>query len=178
MLLYHGSYMEIREPDLYFGRFNLDFGKGFYVTGLKSQAEKWALRRAMTSKQIEGVEYTKAMVNIYEMDFKNTGLSILSFDGYTEQWLNYIVANRGMKEPISNSQYDIIYGNVADDDVAQAVDGYMELLRKNRVNRDVKNALLYQLKFSKPNDQYCFASGKSVKELRFIKCYEVVEGIQ
>ena len=34
MLVYHGSYLEIKKPDIKFGRFNLDFGKGFYVTAL------------------------------------------------------------------------------------------------------------------------------------------------
>lgn len=41
MILYHGSYLEIAEPDLVHSRFNVDFGRGFYVTPLYEQAEKW-----------------------------------------------------------------------------------------------------------------------------------------
>lgn len=41
MTLYHGSYLEISEPDLANSRSNVDFGRGFYVTPLYEQASKW-----------------------------------------------------------------------------------------------------------------------------------------
>ena len=41
MILYHGSYAEISEPDLSHSRANVDFGKGFYTTTIYEQAEKW-----------------------------------------------------------------------------------------------------------------------------------------
>ncbi len=44
MILYHGSYMEIKKPDITFSRDNVDFGKGFYVTPIYEQAKKWAAR--------------------------------------------------------------------------------------------------------------------------------------
>ncbi|MCL1865497.1 MAG: DUF3990 domain-containing protein [Spirochaetes bacterium] len=172
MLLYHGSYSEIKTPDLNYGRYNLDFGKGFYVTGHKEQAEKWALRRAMAARHIRGFAQA-GFVTVYESDLDSAGLNILSFDGYSESWLDFVVANRGNLEAVYNSKYDVIYGNVADDDVAQAVDAYMELLRKNRVNKTVKDALLYQLTFSHPNDQYCFVTNKSLALLKFLHSYEV-----
>ena len=40
MILYHGSYMEIAEPDLVHSRTNVDFGCGFYVTPLYEQGCK------------------------------------------------------------------------------------------------------------------------------------------
>ena len=40
MILYHGSYLEIAEPDLVHSRLNVDFGRGFYVTSLDEQAKK------------------------------------------------------------------------------------------------------------------------------------------
>lgn len=40
MMLYHGSYLEIAEPDLIHSRPNVDFGRGFYVTPLYEQAAK------------------------------------------------------------------------------------------------------------------------------------------
>lgn len=51
MLVYHGSTIVIEKPDINYGRFNLDFGKGFYATTLQEQAEKWARRRAITSNK-------------------------------------------------------------------------------------------------------------------------------
>lgn len=41
MILYHGSYMEIQEPDLMHSRSNVDFGCGFYTTPIYDQAVKW-----------------------------------------------------------------------------------------------------------------------------------------
>ena len=42
MTLYHGSVREVDRPLAKVGRRNLDFGKGFYVTKLESQARDWA----------------------------------------------------------------------------------------------------------------------------------------
>ena len=41
-ILYHGSYTEVTAPLAKVGRRNLDFGQGFYLTSLKTQAENWA----------------------------------------------------------------------------------------------------------------------------------------
>lgn len=44
MIVYHGSFVEVRDPDVSLSRDNVDFGKGFYTTPLKAQAVKWAKR--------------------------------------------------------------------------------------------------------------------------------------
>ena len=43
--VYHGSYVKIDEPNLSFCRAGRDFGRGFYVTKIRSQAEQWAVRK-------------------------------------------------------------------------------------------------------------------------------------
>lgn len=40
MILYHGSYLAIENPDLLHSRSNLDLGKGFYLTSIREQAVK------------------------------------------------------------------------------------------------------------------------------------------
>lgn len=42
MKLFHGSYMKIEYPEISKGRTKVDFGQGFYLTDIKSQAEKWS----------------------------------------------------------------------------------------------------------------------------------------
>lgn len=42
MKVYHGSIIEVAHPLVSLGRRNLDFGKGFYVTDIKEQAQRWA----------------------------------------------------------------------------------------------------------------------------------------
>ena len=44
MLVYHGSYVEIRQPEIRKGRNTKDFGNGFYCTVIKEQAQRWAKR--------------------------------------------------------------------------------------------------------------------------------------
>lgn len=61
--LYHGSNLEVKTPSTDAGRRNLDFGRGFYVTSLKSQAEKWAVVvGGRHNDEDEGI------VNVYEFD--------------------------------------------------------------------------------------------------------------
>lgn len=43
MRLYHGSYTAVEQPETTKGREKVDFGQGFYLTNIQSQAEKWSL---------------------------------------------------------------------------------------------------------------------------------------
>ncbi len=53
MILYHGSYLEIAEPDLLHSRPNVDFGRGFYVTPLYEQGVRRYERKSdFTSKKV------------------------------------------------------------------------------------------------------------------------------
>ena len=162
-MVYHGSYMEIKSPDISFGRYNLDFGKGFYVTTMREQAEKWAPRRSAMARKHE------AVINVYEFD--TTNLDIHSFDGYSEEWLDFVLSNRiGNAKP---HNHDAIFGNMADDDVAATVNYYIGLLEKKRVEAEDKMFFLRQLKFSKPNNQYCIATQKGIGALNFIESYRM-----
>jgi hypothetical protein len=158
--------MEIARPNIFHGRTNLDFGQGFYVTTLQTQAEKWAKRKAVFNNG-------QPCVNIY--DFDSTGLNILRFEGYTEEWLDFVVTNRARASTHTDFVYDAVFGNIADDDVATVIDEYLRLLEMNRVNQDVKKATLYQLTFSKPNNQYCIATQNAANNLYFIKSYLLEE---
>lgn len=162
MLVYHGSYAKITKPDINFGREKLDFGKGFYVTTLQTQAEKWGYRKAAQ-------ECKTPIVSVYE--FITDGLNVLSFDGYTEPWLDFVVKNR--KGELIQHSYDAIYGNIANDDVATIVNDYMRLLRMNRIDDDAKRFYLSQLQYSKPNNQYCITSQKGIDALKFTSSYEL-----
>lgn len=60
MRLYHASPLVIEHPDVHHSRNFLDFGKGFYLTSLYEQAEKYALRFLLRGE--------KAYINKYELD--------------------------------------------------------------------------------------------------------------
>ncbi|MDE6437991.1 MAG: DUF3990 domain-containing protein, partial [Muribaculaceae bacterium] len=60
MLVYHSSDQCFTKPDVEHSRDALDFGKGFYLTRLKEQAEKYANRflRAGKDAYLHVFEYT------------------------------------------------------------------------------------------------------------------------
>ena len=72
MIVYHGSSEVVRQPDIIHSYRALDFGKGFYVTTVKSQAERWARRKAVLTGG-------RAIVNRYRMDEDMTGLRVKRF---------------------------------------------------------------------------------------------------
>ena len=66
-----------------------------------------------------------------------------------------------------NKEYDIIIGNVADDDVFKTVDMYFRGLWN-------KEKVLNELRYYKMNNQICIVNQKTLdKVLKFKKAYEV-----
>ena len=59
MIVYHGSLGVVEQPDVLHSYRPLDFGKGFYVTTVREQAERWARRKA------DLFERDKAVINIF-----------------------------------------------------------------------------------------------------------------
>ena len=144
MILYHGSLDAIEKPDISFSRSNTDFGKGFYTTTIKSQAQRWIGRFKR--------RFGYGTLSMYESDEpelrKNT--SVLEFETYSVEWLEFIAQCRqgGM-----GGNYDLVIGGVANDDVYNTLTiyflGYIE-----------KEEAIKRLRFEKPNIQYCFRSQK------------------
>jgi hypothetical protein len=166
MILYHGSQEIIKEPNPFWGRKNVDFGQGFYLTDLQEQAVRWLNRRKKTNPQKKGI------LNVYEYT-QNNNLNIKVFDGYCEEWLDFVVLNRSGGVVPHNMNYDIVIGNVANDEVIVAIDTYIAALKKSRATRNTKLALLDELSFSTPNSQYSFKTIVSAGCLKFIKSEEL-----
>ncbi len=157
MIVYHGTIEEIRLPDVYHSKKYLDFGKGFYVTSIKEQAEKWAIRKSMRRKKIP-------IVNCYELQFDSAKYKVLRFDS-DEKWLDFVCTCRRGKT--INEGYDIVIGNVANDDVFKTVDMYFQGIWN-------KERTIQELRYYKKNNQICLVKQNVVDEtLRFVKSYEV-----
>lgn len=56
MLLYHGSNIEVSNPQILETDRRLDFGKGFYLTSSFEQAKRWADRTENAIKKIKFLE--------------------------------------------------------------------------------------------------------------------------
>lgn len=142
MTLYHGSHLVIDKPDISFSRNNVDFGKGFYTSPIWEQAVSWAGRFKR--------KYGKSVVSVYEIDMNSlpNNTKILTFDTYSEEWLDSIVACR-RGEAING--YDIIIGGIANDKVFDTIQLHFDGLID-------KYESIKRLKYHKPNIQYCFSS--------------------
>ena len=81
MILYHGSYLEIKEPDLTHSRSNVDFVSGFHVTPLYDQAAKWCGKSNGVGKTelISHLRYEKPNLQICFRTEK--ALELLHFEG-------------------------------------------------------------------------------------------------
>jgi hypothetical protein len=101
---------------------------------------------------------------------KNVDLKIKKFNGYCEEWLDFVILNR--TNNTVNTDYDIVIGNVADDEVIVAIDNYIESLAKGRVTRNTKLALLDELSFAHQNNQYAFITSLSLNYLKFTNIEE------
>ena len=156
MKVYHGGYMEISVIDLSKCEIGRDFGKGFYVTKIRKQAEFWAKRKGRIHSS-DGIvtEYT-----FYDNAFENCNLEILRFDGYNEEWLDFVIANRRL-DAIPH-EYDIVEGPVANDDITQRIFAYLA--------GDIsKTDFLEELKFKhEPSHQIAFCSLVSLQMLEWV----------
>ena len=158
MIVYHESSERIEKPDVKFSKKYLDLGRGFYLTSFENQAKKWAIRKGMRQNK-------PGIVNIYELKDNWKDYKVLSFEKENEKWLDFVCACR--KGESLNKDYDIVIGNVADDDVFKTVDMYFRgLWDKKRV--------LEELRYYKMNDQICIVKQDVLEQiLEFKDSYEV-----
>ena len=139
MILYHTSYTEIPHPDLQHSRPRLDFGVGFYLTPLRTQAERYAERFIRRGQ--------KAIMNIYEFN-ECQEYTRKVFTAYDGEWLDYITACR---KGLPHEQFDIIEGGIADDQVFDTIDLYFTGIYS-------REQALGELREKKPNHQICITS--------------------
>lgn len=160
MIVYHGSNMIVEHPDIKHSFRALDFGRGFYVTTVKEQAERWARRKA----DIRGAD--KAIVTVYNMVENFNGFAYKCFEMDLTEWIDFVCRCRDEEEDYL--QYDVIKGKVANDKVFRVVDMYRsDIWDKKRALEEIKAYPDY--------DQIAFISQKAINHLlRYESFYEVI----
>lgn len=158
MILYHGSFMEIKNPKIIESDAGRDFGFAFYLTPIKEQAEKMAVRKKRIYRM------NKAIVSVFEFDEKTTDLNYKKFENADREWLDLIVSCRGNVN--YKHDFDIVEGKIADDKVGEIIGYVIEGIMR-------KEDAIEKLKFQKINSQIAFCTEKALKRLKFIKSYGV-----
>ena len=147
MNVYHGSYLEVKEPRIIKGKFNKDFGTGFYCTVIREQAEKWAKRNK------------SGIVNTYTVNMRiMEGLKVKNFESMTDEWLDFIIDSRNGKE----HAYDIVVGAMANDQIYNFIEDYIA----GNITREMFWSLA---KFRYPTHQIAFCTKESLRCLDFKK---------
>lgn len=159
MIVYHGSAEIVDSPDVKHSYRPLDFGKGFYVTTVRTQAERWARRKA----DILGQD--KAIVNLYQMRTISKELRIKRFDENLLEWIDFVCRCRdGEKDYL---EYDLIAGKVANDKVFRVVDMYHTgIWDKKRALQEIKVYPSY--------DQIAFITQKAIDRLLMFESFDEV----
>ncbi len=155
MILYHGSNVEVKQPQLLKLQRELDFGKGFYTTSDLKQAESWAKRT--TKRRASG----SAIVSVYQIDDAAFSmLSVLKFDLADQKWLEFVTDNR--RGIPSSENWDIVIGPVANDQTMPTLMLYLDGFYSEE--ETIKRLLTQNLK-----DQYVFKTDSALSMLRFME---------
>lgn len=154
MKLYHGTNMDFDRIDVTKSKAYKDFGQGFYLTDIRTQAEDWAKKKT----EIFG---GTPVLQEYEFDesiLDSSELNVLVFKLPTEEWATFIHKNRSRKACFRHD-YDIVVGPIADDGVAYLIGRYDE-------GTLTITDLVSELEYKKLNRQYFFGTEKAIKLLK------------
>ena len=154
MILYHGTNVDFEIINLEKSHKYKDFGQGFYLTDIRSQAEQLAAKKA---KLFGGYP----IIQEYEFneEFPQNGeLKVLKFDNPCKEWAEFIFKNRNRDLNFSHD-YDVVIGPIANDGVAYLLGRYEEgTLTIDDLSRE--------LTYKELNSQFLFGTEKSLKYLK------------
>lgn len=154
MILYHGTNVDFNDINLSKSHKYKDFGQGFYLTDIRSQAEQMAAKK---SKLFGGYP----IIQEYEFNEEflcNGELNVLRFDKPSREWAEFIFNNRSRDLNFSH-HYDIVIGPIANDGVAYLLGRYEEgTLSIEDLSRE--------LTYKELNSQFFFGTEKALKYLK------------
>ena len=153
--LYHGSNVFIEKIDLTRSHPDKDFGKGYYLTDIRTQAEAMSIRRVRIAG--EG-EPTLTVYNFDESQLHSPKLRVKVFDEPTEEWALFVLSNREASLTGYTHDYDIVIGPIADDGVAFQLDRYTR-------HMITLATLVEELTYRKLNRQYYFGTERALQTL-------------
>ena len=149
MILYHGSNMVVEQIDLDKSKPNKDFGKGFYL----SESVEQAMEMAAFKTSLLGGEPVVTKFLFEESAMRCSALRIKVFEDYSEEWADFVFANREGNEV---EHYDIVYGPIANDKIGLQI-------RKLKDGSIDKAEFLNRLKYMKGvTYQYFFGSEAAI----------------
>ena len=154
MILYHGTNVDFEIINLVKSHKYKDFGQGFYLTDIRSQAEQLAAKKA---KLFGGYPIIQEY-EFNEESLQNGELKVLKFDNPCKEQAEFIFKNRNRDLNFSHD-YDVVIGPIANDGVAYLLGRYEEgTLTIDDLSRE--------LTYKELNSQFFFGTEKSLNYLK------------
>jgi hypothetical protein len=157
--------MAVSRIDLSACKPHKDFGRGFYCTSDKQQAEKFSRIQVVRQKLDQPGIVSKYI-------FRNdANLRVKKFSEASIEWLDFVVSNRRMGKELSTA-YDLIVGPVANDTVGFILNQLLSGLYGDPDEMTSKQKAIEGFLTDKLKDQYFFATQRAIDCLTYIENYE------
>lgn len=173
ILLYHGSYCEVKKPEISKCASYKDFGKGFYLTTSKTQAEKF-IKTALIKAKSQGIikeNQDYGVISTYRFMGKDN-VSQYLFEEADAQWLHCVVGHRKINtfpEVVQKmEEYDIIAGKIADDATNFTILAYLAGTYGTLGSKEADSFCIGRLLPERLKDQYCFRTELALKSIQFV----------
>ncbi len=176
--LYHGSYCEVKSPDLNKCKKGKDFGRGFYLTSSKEQAinfVKSSILKASSAGLIDD-EQNYGFVSMFKPK-QIEKLNIHIYHDADSEWLHCIAAHRKKdvyQELIKELEvYDIVGGKIADDLTNITLVTYINGAFGKVGSEEADKICISRLLPERLKDQFCFRTDKSLEHLEFVESEKI-----
>lgn len=178
MFLYHGSYCEVKKPDLAKCAAFKDFGRGFYMTSSKEQAKDFintSLKKAKAQGKI-AEDQNYGVISTFRYH-RNKGIADLIFHDANADWLHCVVGHRKVNtfstivEELQ--KYDVIAGKIADDATNVTILTYLVGAYGDIGSEEADDLCIRRLIPERLKDQYCFRTNKGLQCLTFVESEQI-----
>ncbi len=178
LILYHGSYCEVKNPEVRYGARYKDFGQGFYLTPSKKQAQNFvqmSVKKAAFNGKIDSLqEY--GFVSSFQFSM-NKELNIQIYPETDSEWLHCIVGHRRKntfpKIVRELKKYDIVVGKIANDNTNATIAAYMASAYGEIGSKSADTMCISLLMPERLQDQFCFRTNDAIKSITFVESERV-----
>ena len=172
--LYHGTIYAFDKIEVTKGKWNKDFGRGFYTSRDVSHAERLAIRNKFIEEErftLRGVKKNvKPWLYTYEFDLDNlASLNVKEFVAADKDWMRFVVLSRESRSKTQVHEYDIVIGLTANDNTRAAIQTAMPLTKGQAMTDKAIDALIALIEPENLPWQFFFGTQRAIELLRLIE---------
>jgi hypothetical protein len=171
IMLYHGTIYDFDRIDVTKGKWNKDFGRGFYTSRDVRHAERLAIRNKYIEEErfaLRGVKKNiMSWLYTYELNLDNlAALNVREFAAADRDWMRFVVLNRESKSKKQEHEYDIVIGPTANDNTRAAIQTIMPLTKGQVMTDKAIDALIALIEPDNLPNQFFFGTQRAADLIR------------